>query len=199
MAAWLRGIALAACLTLSPLFSIQSSHADEGSLRGKLLVATDQMADPRFQKTVIFLVEHGADGAFGLIVNRPYAAGPIALLLAKLGVENEAVSGSITVHYGGPVEEDHGFILHTSDYTSDATLIVSREVAFTGQAEILRDIGAGHGPKRSLLAFGYSGWGAGQLEDEIARGAWIVTDADIDLLFDTDYEGKWGRAFGANI
>lgn len=157
------------------------------------------MADPRFEKTVIFMVEHSADGAFGLIVNRPYAAGPIAVLLDKLGVSAEAVSGTITVHYGGPVEEDHGFILHTSDYTSDATLIVSRDVAFTGQAEILRDIGAGHGPSRSLLAFGYSGWGAGQLEGEIEQGAWVAMEADIELLFDTDYEGKWGRAFGANI
>jgi len=192
--------AMVACFALVlPAQSGDSSLAEAGFLRGKLLVATDQMTDPRFQKTVIFIVEHDADGAFGLIVNRPYVAGPIADLLAKLGVEDEAVSGRIMVHYGGPVEKDHGFILHTSDYVSDATLIVSREVAFTGQAEILRAIGAGKGPKRSLLAFGYSGWGAGQLEHEIALGAWIATDADMDLLFDTDYEGKWLRAFGAII
>ena len=183
-----------------------SAHADEESewLKGKLLVATPLIRDPRFERTVIYMIEHDAEGAMGLIVNRPIGSGPIAALLERLDVEQngdtvENVTSEITVHYGGPVDGSMGFILHTSDYSSEGTIAVDDKVAMTARTEILRDIAAGRGPRRSRLMFGYAGWGPGQLESEMARKSWIVVPADENLIFDDDYDSKWERAFGEDV
>ena len=173
------------------------------SLTGKILVASEGMPDPRFQETVILLVDHDANGAFGLVVNKPSAIGPIAALLDELGIEADEygfdVQGSVTLHYGGPVEPDRGFILHSADYEVDGTQQVSSGIALTFSSEVLVDIALGQGPRRSLIIFGYSGWGPAQLEGELARGDWTVTDADPDLVLGTDHESKWRRSLGAII
>ena len=173
------------------------------SLTGKVLVAGEGMPDPRFQETVIYLVDHDANGAFGLVVNKPSAIGPIAALLDELGIEADEygfdVQGSVTLHYGGPVEPDRGFILHSADYEVDGTQQVSSGIALTFSSEVLVDIALGQGPRRSLIIFGYSGWGPAQLEGELARGDWTVTDADPDLLLGTDHESKWRRSLGIII
>ena len=173
------------------------------SLTGKVLVASEGMPDPRFQETVILLVDHDANGAFGLVVNKPSAIGPIAALLDELGIEADEygfdVQGSVTLHYGGPVEPDRGFILHSADYEVDGTQQVSSDIALTVSSEVLIDIALGQGPRRSLIIFGYSGWGPSQLEGELARGDWTVTDADPDLVLGTDHESKWRRSLGGII
>ena len=173
------------------------------SLTGKVLVAGEGMPDPRFQETVIYLVDHDANGAFGLVVNKPSAIGPIAALLDELGIEADEygfdVQGSVTLHYGGPVDPDRGFVLHSADYEVDGTQQVSSGIALTFSSEVLVDIALGQGPRRSLIIFGYSGWGPAQLEGELARGDWTVTDADPDLVLGTDHESKWRRSLGGII
>ena len=180
-----------------------ASAVQAASLTGKVLVAGEGMPDPRFQETVIYLVDHDANGAFGLVVNKPSAIGPIAALLDELGIEADEygfdVQGSVTLHYGGPVDPDRGFVLHSADYEVDGTQKVSSGIALTFSSEVLVDIALGQGPRRSLIIFGYSGWGPSQLEGELARGDWTVTDADPDLVLGTDHESKWRRSLGGII
>ncbi len=165
-------------------------------LTGQFLVATPGMSDPRFSRTVIYVVHHDARGAMGLVVNRSSNEVPIAALLDRLGQDHDGVAGSMRLHYGGPVEPRRVFVLHTADYTSPGTHVIADGIALTSPSGVLRAIGAGGGPRRALLVVGYSGWGPGQLEAEIRAGAWIAAPADPALLFDEDDETKWQRAMG---
>jgi putative transcriptional regulator len=165
-----------------------------GSLAGQLLVATDELKDPRFVRTVIYMVHHDRGGAMGIVVNRPIGNTSLAALLEGLGIEGNGAKGGIRLHYGGPVEPRRGFVLHTTDYASESTRVVKDGIALTVGAEILRTLGTGTGPRLSLVAFGYAGWAPGQLESEIAAGAWVVVQSDEALIFDQDYEKKWDRA-----
>ena len=164
------------------------------SLTGQFLVATEEMRDPRFARTVIYMVRHDATGAMGLVVNRPFREVSIAVLLERLGLDAKGVTGNIRLHYGGPVEPGRVFLLHTADYTAEDTRIVAGGIAVTGNPEILRALGAGKGPRRSLLALGYAGWAPGQLEAELQTGAWATVPADAALLFDDKHDTKWDRA-----
>ncbi|MCZ6607907.1 MAG: YqgE/AlgH family protein [Alphaproteobacteria bacterium] len=163
-------------------------------LAGQLLVATQKLGDPRFAHTVIYMVDHDAKGAMGLIVNRAYGVGPLDKLLKGFGIEDEDVAGSIRLHYGGPVDTANGFILHSTDYEGPGTRVVNKEMAITTKLEVLKAIAKGEGPKRSLFALGYAGWGPGQLEGEIARDDWVTAPADQDLIFSDDLESTWDRA-----
>ena len=165
-----------------------------GSLTGKFLVATDELRDPRFARTVIYMVRHEATGAMGLVVNRPFREVPIAVLLERLGMDGKGVSGGLRLHYGGPVEPGRAFILHSPDFTSEDTQVLAPGIALTGDPEILRVIGAGAGPRRRLLILGYAGWAPGQLEAELQTGAWATVPADPNLVFDDQYDTKWDRA-----
>jgi putative transcriptional regulator len=187
-------LALASVLTiLSPRRSAAVA-AEPASLTGQFLVATDELKDPRFIRTVVYMVQHDAGGAMGLIVNRPLGDASLADLLDRLGLEGKGVNGEILVHYGGPVEPGRGFILHTAEYKIDGTQIVKDGIAVTSQPEVLRAIGTGTGPRKSLFALGYAGWAPGQLEAEIKAGAWEIVPADEALVFDDNYEKKWERA-----
>ena len=167
---------------------------ESATFTGQFLVATDDLKDPRFIRTVVYMIHHDAGGAMGLVVNRPLGDASLSELLERLGLEGKGVTGDILVHYGGPVEPERGFVLHTAEYKIEGTQIVKGGIAITSQPEILRAIGAGIGPHRSLLALGYAGWASGQLEDEIKAGAWLVVPADESLVFDKNYEKKWERA-----
>jgi putative transcriptional regulator len=167
---------------------------ESASFTGQFLVATDDLTDPRFIRTVVYMVHHDVGGAMGLIVNRPLGDASIADLMGRLGLDKKGVTGDILVHYGGPVEPARGFVLHTAEYKIEGTQIVKDKIAITSQPEILQAIGAGAGPHRSLLALGYAGWAPGQLEAEIKAGAWVVVPADESLVFDKNYEKKWERA-----
>lgn len=168
--------------------------AEPAGLTGQFLVATDELRDPRFMRTVVYMIRHDASGAMGLIVNRPLGDAFLSDLLERLGLGGKGVAGEILVHYGGPVDPGRGFFLHTTDYKIESTQVIKDGIAITVQPEILRAIGAGTGPRRSLFAVGYAGWAAGQLEGEIKAGAWVAVPADEALVFDENYEKKWERA-----
>ena len=195
----LRALGLIALLAAGAVATgVVADAARADSLAGKVLVAREGMPDPRFQETVIYMVDHDRNGALGLVVNKPRAIGPIGALLDELGIDAREygldLQGSITLHYGGPVDPGRGFVLHSADYEIDGTRIVSSGIAMTINPEALIDIALGQGPRRSLIIFGYSGWGPLQLEGELARGDWKVIDADADLVLGTDHEDKWRRA-----
>lgn len=171
---------------------------DSRSLKGWLLVAAPQMPDPRFVETVIFVVDHDGGGAMGLVVNRVLGREPISKLFPNIGVaggEPDAADAPLAVHYGGPVQPTRGFVLHSDDYASEATIPVTERVSVTANSEILAAIAAGTGPKQSLFAVGYAGWGPGQLESEIRRRDWVVVPADSRIVFGPDPGSKWHRAF----
>jgi len=191
----LRPLALLA-VALSLLIGVPpaGSAAPVRILTGDLLVASPEMRDPRFAQTVIYMIRHDAHGAQGLVINRTLGEVPLARLLERLGMESAGAKGLIRLHTGGPVEARNVIVLHTGDYTSDATIAVKNGISVTVEPEILRAIADGKGPRRMLFALGYAGWAPGQLEAEIQEGAWIVANADEALLFDQDYEKKWKRA-----
>ena len=164
-------------------------------LTGQLLVAMPQMTDPRFARSVVYLCAHSEDeGAMGLVVNKLLAKLSMNELFTHLNLAPSAIGRARPVHFGGPVEPGRGFVLHTADYREDATLIVGEEFAITATLEILRAIGKGAGPRRSLLALGYAGWAPGQLDAEMQANGWLSVPADSDLLFDGDFDAKWQRA-----
>lgn len=168
----------------------------EDSLAGKLVVAMPSMLDPRFARTVIYLCAHTEDAAMGLVVNRLIGSITFPDLLEQLKIENPEPDENVKIHFGGPVESGRGFVLHSTDYQQDGTLKVSHEVALTATVDILRDIAGGQGPRRSLLALGYAGWGRGQLDAEMQSNSWLLVDPDEELVFNKDLDGKWERAIG---
>jgi putative transcriptional regulator len=159
-----------------------------------MLIAMPQMRDPRFARTVIYICAHNADGAMGLVVNRHIGSLTYSELLQQLGIESDAAPSHRKVHFGGPVETTRGFVLHSTDKLEEGSLVVDDGVALTSTTDILKSIVSGSGPEQSLLALGYAGWGAGQLDAEIQANAWLHVPADSGLLFDRDVESKWERA-----
>lgn len=164
-------------------------------LTGKLLIAMPGMEDPRFDHSVIYMCSHTADGAMGLIVNKT-ADLPLSALLNQLDIscDNPDV-GALPVRFGGPVETARGFVLHSAEYEAS---LHSTDIAdgfrMTATLDILEDIANGEGPKQELLMLGYSGWGPGQLEGEIAQNGWLTTDADAHLIFAVPDHQKWEAA-----
>jgi len=167
---------------------------DSAHLAGQLLVATDLLRDPRFVRTVVYMVHHDPTGAMGVVVNRPGPQVPVATLLRQLGLDDRGATGSIRLNYGGPVEGDRGLMLHSTEYAIEGTERIHDGVALTSRPGVLADIAHGAGPHRYLFALGYAGWGPGQLETEIAAGYWITVSADSSIVFDDDATTKWDRA-----
>ena len=182
---------LVALIALASPIAAQQTPEKTASLAGQFLVATPTMGDPRFDHTVILIARHNNEGAFGLIINRPAAERPMSELLEALGDKGAAVNGTVRLFAGGPVQPELGFVIHSPDYHSGQTLDVDGHVAVTMNREILRDIGIGKGPQKSMIAFGYAGWAPGQLEGEIARRSWTTVPADGKLIFDEDREKLW--------
>jgi putative transcriptional regulator len=167
----------------------------EGYLSGHMLIAMPTLLDPRFQRTVIYVCAHSADGAMGIIVNRVFGKVTFRELLGQLGIPTpETIDRQ--VHFGGPVESGRGFVLHSTDHMHEGSLKVEEGVALTGTLDILRSIAHGAGPSHSLFALGYAGWNAGQLDSEIQENGWLSVPADHNLLFDTILDDKWERALG---
>jgi putative transcriptional regulator len=169
-------------------------------LDGQLLIAMPGMHDPRFDRAVIYLCAHSADGAMGIRVNQRAPRLTFSEIVERLEIvpEGQGLAPSaraIVVHSGGPVETGRGFVLHSADYVSESsTLLVDDEVCLTATLEILKAIVEGSGPKQALLALGYAGWGPGQLETEIQQNGWLHCPATPDLLFDPEIDGKYERA-----
>jgi putative transcriptional regulator len=129
-----------------------------------------------------------------VVINRPAGEQPLARLLEAIGDKAEGVTGTVPVFIGGPVELDAAFVLHSTDYRRDGTIGITGEVALTATPDVLRDIAAGAGPKKSMLAFGYAGWAPGQLENELAHNAWYTAPIDSKLVFDEPREKVWELA-----
>ena len=171
-----------------------SAKSGSGYLTGQLLIAMPQMTDPRFERSVIYICAHTADGAMGLVVNREIEALTFPDLLKQLSIDAEVIDDKIQVLFGGPVETGRGFVLHSSDYVQNTTMLVDKRVGLTATMEVLKDIASGNGPKLNILALGYAGWGPGQLDAEIHANGWLSVPADDDLVFDPDLDKKWERA-----
>jgi putative transcriptional regulator len=163
-------------------------------LTGQLLVAMPTMGDPRFATSVIYVCAHTADGAMGLVVNRPIVKPSFDDLLRQLEVEPLPPARRIRLCSGGPVDNARGFVLHTADWTGEGSLKVNDELALTASLDVLKAIAEGGGPREGLLALGYAGWGPGQLDAELQQNAWLSVPADEPLVFGDDYDSKWRRA-----
>ena len=164
------------------------------SAAGQLLIATAALRGPPFEHTVILVAQHSKDGALGIVINRPLEERSIANMLDAFGADATGVSGKVRVYVGGPVDPQIGFVLHSVDYHSDDDVDIDGRVALTSGPEILRDIGLGKGPRQSLVAFGYAGWGPSQLDDELLKGVWTVVPEDPALVFDDDRAKVWTDA-----
>ena len=171
-------------------------NASSGYLAGQFLVAMPSMADPRFERSVIYVCAHSSEEAMGLIVNKPVDDLSFSDILKQLSIKPRSPACSeIFVHRGGPVGVQRGFVLHSTDYhQEDGTLKVSGDVALSATTEILRAIAEGSGPNHYFMALGYAGWGPGQLDEEIKSNAWLNVPADADILFSADCEKKWDSA-----
>jgi len=168
------------------------------SVKDHFLIATEKMKDNRFEKTVIIMLESDNDGAWGLVVNKRLGIMPIALLIdpsLSTSKERERLYKiNIPIFWGGPVDAKEIFILHSTEYQSDTTRNYGN-ISVSQDYNILFDIAENKGPEKSLIIFGYSGWGSGQLEGEMERDHWILSDIDLNLIFDEDLNTKWNRAY----
>ena len=171
-------------------------------LDGQCLIAMPGMSDARFAGTVVYLCAHSEDGAMGIIVNKRAADTRFPELLVQLDVipPDQAILlpsqvERVQVLRGGPVETKRGFVLHSADFfLESATLPIDDGICLTATLDILRAMALGSGPENAVLALGYAGWGAGQLEAEIQSNGWLHCEADFDLLFDDGLDTKYERA-----
>jgi len=175
--------------------------ADATSLEGKFLVAMPGMGDSRFEKSVIYLCAHSGEGSMGFIINRPLETPGTLDFLEQLNIiaenERDGVPENVVaagLHTGGPVEQGRGFVLHSPDYQAEGTLKVDGKVCLTATLEVLRELAIGKGPEKFLMALGYSGWSAGQLEEELAANGWLIAECDSDIIFSADAGAKYARA-----
>ena len=164
------------------------------SVTGQLLIATAALSGPPFEHAVILVAQHNKDGALGIVINRPLGERPIASVLEAFGADASGVTGNVHLFLGGPVDPEIGFVLHSADYHGDNTSDIDGRVALSSGPQILRDIGLGKGPRQSLVAFGYAGWGPLQLDDELRQGVWDTVPEDPALVFDDDRTKVWSDA-----
>lgn len=185
-------------MTSMPDDTAPATTHESGFLVGRMLIAMPTIGDSRFEQAVIFVCAHNADHAMGLTVNHPVEGLTVPDLLEKLNIKAEIELPDDLVLIGGPVESERGFVLHTDDYVCPhSSIAVGDGLKLTATREVLEAMGSqDRRPRRSMLALGYAGWGAGQLEHEIRENVWLVCDPDEDLLFSEDHAGKWRRALG---
>jgi len=168
----------------------------EGSdtLTNNFLIAMPAMKDPNFEQTVTYICQHNEEGALGIVINRTTDL-TVGDVLDQMNINrDDSVKCDLPVYYGGPVQMERGFILHEDIGSWDSTLKVSDKTALTTSRDILEAIASDTGPAHSLLALGYAGWGAGQLEREISENAWLHWPANNDLLFSTPVNKRWEEA-----
>ena len=172
------------------------------SVKNNFLISTERMNDSRFKKSVIAMLEHDEDGAWGLVINKPMGSIPLAFLLdssISTSDEREKLYGiNILIFWGGPVEVKKIFVLHSSEYQSESTKNYG-SISISQDYNILLDIAGNKGPKKSLVILGDSGWGSGQLEGEMERNHWILSDIELDIIFEKDSKEKWKEALKSSF
>ena len=164
--------------------------------KGKLLISSPEIAGDLFDKSIILICEHDANGTMGFIINKPLIDVNLGTIWANLGYEEKNLrSAGEDVFIGGPLASNAMFVIHSPEYFIDKkTIKVVEEISVTGTKEITDDIQKGQGPRKSLFLLGYSGWAPGQLEDEIMRDSWFVSEKIENLIFGVDYQSKWSEA-----
>jgi putative transcriptional regulator len=170
---------------------------DTPYLSGSLLLAMPGMGDPRFDRAAIAMCVHDPNGALGIVVNKPLPMTTVAELMKQLEIDPGIVSDATPVFLGGPVEPQRGFVLHSLDYDAGGTLNVDGKWGLTATLDILRDIAGGKGPDKWLVALGYTGWGEGQLDEELTRHGWLAVPGDAGLVFDSAPDRRWPRAYAS--
>ena len=166
------------------------------NLTDHFLIAMPNMADPHFARTLTFVCEHNDKGALGLVINRPIEM-TLQALLEQISIPFSAEQfKSIPIHFGGPVQVDRGFVLHTPRGQWQSTLAVGQDVGLTTSKDILQAVARGEGPRQLLITLGYAGWAAGQLEQELAQNAWLTVQARPDVIFDLRAEERLPAAMG---
>jgi len=164
-------------------------------LTGKIIVSMPSLEDERFFKTVIYMCAHSSQGSMGIIINKKIDYDLYPDLLEQLGIDKPLDNKKLFIRYGGPVESGRGFVLHSDDIIRKETLNIDKGVALTSTTEFFDDLSSGKGPKNSILALGYAGWGPGQLEDEIIKNSWMTLSVDTSFLFDEEVSKKWTEAY----
>jgi len=165
-------------------------------LTGQLLIAMPSMLDPNFRQTVTYICEHNNEGALGLVINRPLDLN-LGRIFAQLALQSaDADTARMPILCGGPVQTDRGFVIHESDSDWESSARITNSIHVTTSQDILTSMAAGKGPTRAMVALGYAGWGAGQLEFEITENAWLSVPATSRILFDTPFEERWKEAAG---
>jgi putative transcriptional regulator len=166
----------------------------ETNLTHHFLIAMPRLEDPNFFHTVTYICEHTSDGAMGIVINRPMDL-HLVDILQQLEIQvSSPHAAEQTIYLGGPVQSDRGFVLHESTTEWDSTLRVNEEISVTTSLDILEAIAADKGPAKSLVALGYAGWGAGQLESELAQNAWLSGPAERDIIFSRPSQERWQAA-----
>ena len=178
------------------------SKGERGFLDGQFLIAMPGMADGNFSRAVVYICAHSAEGAMGFIINQPQQLSFVDILRhLKIVGDTDAIllpdeTREFPIQKGGPVESGRGFVLHTDDYLTQSSIPVSDEICLTATVDIIRAMSRGRGPKKASLLLGYAGWGAGQIESEIANNGWLSCPADESLIFDPCLDNKYERALG---
>jgi putative transcriptional regulator len=170
---------------------------ENGSLAGRLLIATPVVQGSCFERAVIYLCAHNESGAMGVIINYPVESMHLNEIFDQIGISAQTAARKFPVHFGGPVEANRGFIVHTGDYKPHESIIHEGGISVTASISILKDLAQGKGPEQGMLVLGYAGWSRGQLETEIETGSWIVAPASKQLMFDTGNDLKWNLAIAS--
>jgi putative transcriptional regulator len=165
------------------------------NLTGQLLISMPSQEDERFEKSVIYMCAHSKDGAMGIIINKKIDYDLYPDLLQQLGIDNPLIGKKLYIRYGGPVESGRGFVLHSDEFIRKETLTIDKGIALTSTSEFFDDLSKGNGPKNSILALGYAGWGPGQIESELISNSWMTLRTDSNFIFDESVSNKWNDAY----
>ncbi len=177
----------------------QGKCSHRSSLDGQFLIAMPGMLDERFARCVIYLCAHSEEGAMGIIINRiqqirfPELLVQLGIIEAKEEICLPERARTLVVRHGGPVDQGRGFVVHSDDYVTESSMPVDDQIVLTATVDVLRAMSDDSGPESAFMALGYSGWGPGQLEEEIADNGWLTCAADTELLFDADIDKKYDR------
>jgi len=163
------------------------------SLRDHFLIAMPSLNDSIFGHTITYICDHSEEGSMGIVINQALDIN-LAEVFRQLGSDDLSQHGRDTILCGGPVQAERGFVLHSPECQFESTMQTSEDIALTASRDVLDAIAAGKGPKKHLVALGYAGWTAGQLEEEIADNAWLIVEAEPAIIFDTPLEQRWSAA-----